>query len=93
MSFYPLLAFHVHRGRCRVRAHKNLQNNNPVFLETKRMNMTSISVDRMEVTVHIVSEQHGTPQLMDDRSSIRTGERMDRESNELGSDVDAERGL
>ena len=47
----------------------------------------------MEVTVHIVSEQHGTPQLMDDRSSIRTGERMDRESNELGSDVDAERGL
>jgi hypothetical protein len=57
------------------------------------MNMASIPVDRMEVTVHIVSEQHGTPQMMDDRSSIRAGEKVDRESNELSCEVDVERGL
>ena len=89
----PLFVFHVHRGRCRVRAHKKLQNRYPVFRETKRMNMASVPVDRMEVTVHIVSEQHVTPQMMDDRSSIRTGEKMDRKSNELSRDADVERGL
>ena len=80
-------------GRCRVRERKNLQNSNTVFQVTKRMNTTSIPVDRMEVTVHIVSEQHVTPQMMNDGSSIRVGEKVHRVANELSCDVDVERGL
>ena len=57
------------------------------------MNMAPIPMDRMEVTVHIVSEQHGTAKAMDDSSCIRAEEQMHGESNESSSDDDVERGL
>jgi len=76
-----------------LRTRKNLQNSNLEFQGAKHMNIAPIPIDRMEVTVHIVSEQHGTPPVMDDSSSIRAGERMHRESNESSSDDDLERGL
>jgi len=93
MTFPPPLMFQVHCGRCRVRTRKNLQTSNPVFQEAKHMKMAPTPMDRMEVTVHIVSEQHRTPQVMDDSSRNRAGEQVHGESNELSSDDDVERGL
>jgi hypothetical protein len=48
----------------------------------------SVPMDRVEVSVHIVSEQHVAPQLRDDISSIRTGDETYGKSNVMGYDLD-----
>jgi len=62
----------------------------PLVQESRRMMATSIPMDRVEVTVHIVSEQHVAP---DDVSSIRTRDDILGKSNGMSSDRDVERGV
>ena len=59
------------------------------------MMTTSIPMDRVEVTVHIVSEQHVAPQIRDDVSSIRTRDEILGKSYGMSydRDVDSERGV
>jgi len=57
------------------------------------MMATSIPMDRVEVTVHIVSEQHVAPQIRDDVSSIRTRDQIHEKSNGMSYDRDMERGV
>lgn len=48
---------------------------------------------RVEVTVHIVSEQYETPQVRDDDLSISTGDEIHGKSNGMSDDKDVERGV
>ena len=48
-------------------------------------------MDRMEVAVHVVSEQHGTPRIKDDNSSISTNGHMHEKPNGLNRDDDVGR--
>jgi len=55
--------------------------------------VTPTSMDRIEVTVHIVSEQYVTPQIRDDELSVSTGEEIHGKSNGMNYDKDMERGV
>jgi len=47
----------------------------------------------MEVSVHIVSEQHGTPSMRDDDLGISTSDDTYDKPKELNRDDDVERGV
>jgi len=47
-------------------SHGNLQSSRNPVRKTKRINAASIPMNGMEVAVHIVSEQDGTPRMRDD---------------------------
>ena len=57
------------------------------------MIVTSTSVDRVEVTVHVVSEQYVTPQIRGDDLSISTGEEIHGNSNGMSHDKDVDHGV
>jgi len=58
------------------------------------MMATSTPVDRMEVAVHIVSEQYVTPQIRGDELSTSIGEEIHHgNSNGMSYDKDMERGV
>ncbi len=92
MMFSPL-HFPAHRGRCRFTTHENLQNNIFTVPEIKLVNATSIPVDRMNVTVPVVFEQHGTPRVGSDDSSISTNEQMHEKPNRSSRGDDVERSV
>jgi hypothetical protein len=54
---------------------------------------TLVPTDRVEVTVHIVSEQYVTPHIGDDDSGISIGDEIYEKSNGMSYDNDAERGV
>ena len=93
MMFSPPLYFPAHCGQCSFSTPRNLQNNSLPTPEFKRSNATSIPMDRMEVAVHVVSEQHGTPRMKDYDSSISTNEQMHEKANGLNGDDDVGRGV
>ena len=53
---------------CSIHARDNQQNSDPQVQETMEIVATSSQMSRMEVVVHIVSEQYGTSQMRDDDS-------------------------
>jgi hypothetical protein len=85
------VVFPAHCGQCRFSTPHNLRNNSLPTPEFKRSNATSIPMDRMEVAVHVVSEQHGTPRMKDDNLSISTNEQMHEKPNGLNRDDDVGR--
>jgi hypothetical protein len=50
-------------------------------------------MDQMEVAAHVVSEQHGTPQMKDDNSSISANKQMHEKPRRLNSDDDMGRSV
>jgi len=54
---------------------------------------TSTSVDRVEVSIHVVSEQYVTPQIRGDDLSISTGEEIYGNSNGMSHDKDVDHGV
>lgn len=68
----------------------------PPVPATKRVNATSSSqMELMEVSVHVVSEQHETPSTRDDDLCISTSDETYDRPNELsrGRDDDVERAV
>ena len=88
MTLSPPLRFPAQCDQCSFSTHQNLQNNSLPTPEFKRSNATSIPMDRMEVAMHVASEQHGTPRIKDDNSSISTNEQMHEKPNGLNRDDD-----
>lgn len=72
-----------------------LQHASPPVPATKRINATSSHMDPMEVSVHIVSEQHGTASMRDGDlcNMISTSDETYDTLNELSSSNDVERGV
>ena len=87
------LPFWAHCGRYRFSAHEALQDGRPVVHGSRRMVATLVPMDRVEVSVHIVSEQYVTPYIRDDDSGISTGDEIHEKSNGMSYDKDAERGV
>jgi len=66
------------------------QNGNVPVQEIKRTNSASIPMDRLEFTVHVVSEQHETSRIGEVDSCISTGEQIYEKRNGLGHYDDME---
>ena len=69
-----------------------LHNSNVPVQGTKQINATPVQMDRMEVAVRIVSEEHATLHTRDDSSSSNIDEQIHGKPNELRFDYDVERG-
>jgi len=93
MTYSTPSRFSAHCGRYRFSAHEVPQGSCHLGRESRRMIATSTTVDRVEVTVHIVSEQYVTPQIRDDDLSISTGEEIHGKSNGMSYVKDVERGV
>jgi hypothetical protein len=70
-----------------------LHNSNVPAQGTKQINATPVQMDRMEVAVRIVSEEHGTLHTRDDSSSSNIDEQIHGKPNGLRFDYDVERGV
>ena len=70
-----------------------LNNNHLPVQGTKRTNVTPVQMNRVEVTVCVVSEEHGTLHTGDDGSSSNVDGQMHGRVNGLRSDDDVERGV
>ena len=64
----------------------DLQNSGPPIQGAQRINDGSIPINRIEVVVHTVSEQHGTLQTREDDSCISTDEQIHVIPNGLSCD-------
>ena len=70
-----------------------LHNSNLQFQGTKQIHATPVSMDRIEVAVPTVSEEHGALHTRDDGSSSNGDEQMRGKPNGLRFDDDIERGV
>jgi len=82
----------AHGCRFSFNSHGILHNNDLPVQETKQINVTPVQMNRMEVAVCIVSEEHGTLHTGDDGSSRNIDEQMHGKANGLRFD-DVERGV
>jgi hypothetical protein len=85
-TFSVRLLLPAHSGRCSFSAPGNLQNKPFPAQETKQINAASHPINRMEVAVHIVSEQQVTPRINDDDLLVSLDEQMHRELSGLRCD-------
>ena len=69
----------THRGRRSFSTQGSLQHND-VPPRTRRISAAPTSLDRMEVAVHVISEQHISRQISSDDSCIDTDEPGKREA-------------
>jgi hypothetical protein len=71
-------------------ARDNIKHDSPPVPATTR---TSSHMELMEVSVHVVSEQHGTPSMRDDELCISTSDETYDKPKESNRDDDVERGV
>ena len=88
LSFSP----HPHYGRCLPSANDSFQDSGIAVVKAKRAHAAQIPLDRMDVTVHIVSEPRLARQTRDDDSCASVDEQARKKQNGLGLDDDLERG-
>lgn len=65
-TFFNPLHFLAHCGHCHASQHEGLQHGSLRFKVTKQIDTASTPMERLEVAVHIASEQRGTQQIGDD---------------------------
>lgn len=77
-----------------ISRHNNVQINGPKFARNKQAHATAIPPNPMEMAVCSVFEQHLTPQVIDNHSSINTDGQTHEKCHGLSLDwdVDVERG-
>ena len=77
LSFSP----HPHYGRCLPSANDSFQDSGIAVVKAKRAHAAQIPLDRMDVTVHIVSEPRLARQTGDDDSCASVDEQARNEQN------------
>jgi len=83
----------AHCCRFSFNSHGILHNNGLPVQGTKQINVPPVQMNRMEVAVSIISEEHGALHTRGDGSSSNIDEQMHGKANGFRSDDDVERGV
>jgi len=83
----------AHHGQCLSSANESFQDSGITIVKAKRAPTTEIPLDRMDLTVHVVSEPDLARQMRDDDSCASVSEQAHKKQNGLGLENDLERGM